>query len=166
MGSEGGVARGAAPGPGRGLGREKREWAWPFLAALGAPEAEVAPVGGELAPEVGRAGEGFAVAGLAPDGAGEGLPLAGAGVTLWQEVVAEPLAAGVAKAAELWAAGLSPGWRARSKLILALVGFGYSGSVHLAMPGGAAGALGVAGQAGHAAVPARRRSRRRSDRWR
>ena len=60
--------------------------ALPFLAAVGADEVEVMPVGGGLAPEVGRAGEGFAIEELILDEAMDGFNLTLPGVTLGRDV--------------------------------------------------------------------------------
>ena len=58
----------------------------PLLAAIGADEVEVKPVGGDLAPEVSRAGEGFAVEELVLDEAVNGFNIALPGVALGWDV--------------------------------------------------------------------------------
>lgn len=45
----------------RGLGLEDLEGPLPFFPTVGAHEVEVVPVGGDFGPEIGGAGEGFAV---------------------------------------------------------------------------------------------------------
>lgn len=53
---------------------------------MGVDEVEVMPVGGGLAPEVGRAGEGFAIEELILDEAMHGFDLTLPGVTLGRDV--------------------------------------------------------------------------------
>ena len=73
------------PGQGRGLGLEDLQRALPFLAAIGPHEVEVMPVGGHLAPEVRRAGEGFTVEELVFDQAVHRLHVTLPGVTLGRD---------------------------------------------------------------------------------
>ena len=70
----------------RGLGLEDLKRALPFLAAVGADEVEVKPVGGDFAPEVRRAGEGFAIEELVFDEAVDGFHVALPGEAFGRDV--------------------------------------------------------------------------------
>ena len=69
-----------------GFDRQDLEWALPLLSAVGPDEIEVEPVGGDLAPEVGRAGEGFTVEELIFDEAVDGFDITLPGVTFGRDV--------------------------------------------------------------------------------
>jgi len=58
----------------------------PFFAAIGADEVEVVPVGGDLAPEGGWAGEGLPIKELVFDEAVNGFDIALPSVTLGRDV--------------------------------------------------------------------------------
>src|SRR5688572_21176480 len=68
------------------FGLEDMERALPFLAAVGAYEVEVMPVGGDLAPEVGRSTEGFPIEELVLDEAVNRFDIALPGVALGRDV--------------------------------------------------------------------------------
>src|SRR5690242_8543898 len=70
----------------RGFCIEDLEGAQPFLAAVGTDEIEVVPVSGDLAPEVGRTGEGLAIKELVFDEAVDGFDIALPGVALGRDV--------------------------------------------------------------------------------
>jgi len=73
-------------GQGRSGSQEDLERAAPFLAAIGANEIEVVPVGGDLGPEVLGAGEGLAVEELVFHEAMDGFDIALPGVALGRDV--------------------------------------------------------------------------------
>ena len=65
---------------------EDLEWALPFFATVLAHEVEVKPVGGDFGPELGEAGEGFAVKELIFDEAMDGLDVALPGEAFGRDV--------------------------------------------------------------------------------
>ena len=70
-----------------GLGLKDLERALPLLSAIGADEIEAPPVGGDFAPEVRRAGEGFAGEELVFDEAVDGFDIALPGEAVGRNVV-------------------------------------------------------------------------------
>ena len=69
-----------------GGGLEDMEWALPFFAAVEADEVEVMPVGGDFGPELGGAGEGFAIEELVFNEAVDGFDVALPGVVFGWDV--------------------------------------------------------------------------------
>src|SRR5512135_3749067 len=67
-------------------GMEDLEGALPFLAAVGSHEVEVVPIGGDFGPELGGAGEGFAVEELVFDEAVDGFDVALPGIALGRDI--------------------------------------------------------------------------------
>ena len=65
---------------------EDLQWAVPFFAPVGSNQIEVVPVSGELGPEVGWSGEGFAVEELILDEAMDGFDVALPGIALGRDI--------------------------------------------------------------------------------